>query len=134
MIARVAKEFTFHAAHQLPNHDGQCARRHGHTYRLRVTVEGWVKGVDGSPDEGMIVDFEVLKEVYKEHIEPYVEHQDLNETLVASGEIGISTCEVLCGWIAREFQHRLGPRGVDKCKVHSVRLYETPTSFAEVRL
>lgn len=133
MIASVAKEFTFHAAHVLPNHDGPCSRRHGHSYRLRVTVEGWVKQADGSPDEGMVLDFEVIKTVYQERVEPKVEHQDLNETLVDTGELRVTTCEALCLWIAQEFRHGL-ERGEKGYALRRVRLYETPTSYAEIRL
>jgi 6-pyruvoyltetrahydropterin/6-carboxytetrahydropterin synthase len=36
---RVTKEFTFDAAHNLPNYHGKCERLHGHTYRIQVTIE-----------------------------------------------------------------------------------------------
>ena len=38
---RIYKEFSFEAAHRLPNvPDGhKCARLHGHSFHVRVTVE-----------------------------------------------------------------------------------------------
>ena len=38
--ATLAKEFTFDAAHSLPNSDGPCRRLHGHTYRAVVFARG----------------------------------------------------------------------------------------------
>jgi 6-pyruvoyltetrahydropterin/6-carboxytetrahydropterin synthase len=36
----LAKEFRFEAAHQLPYHDGKCARLHGHSWHGVVYVAG----------------------------------------------------------------------------------------------
>ena len=36
----LTKDFTFDAAHNLVNYHGKCERLHGHTYRLRVVIEG----------------------------------------------------------------------------------------------
>lgn len=129
-LVSVAKEFQFHAAHVLPNHDGPCARLHGHTYRLRVTVSGRVHevhpaGVD--PAEGMIVDFSILKGIYESRIEPLVEHQRLDETL--AGLIPVTTCEMMAAWIFGTFEGELLKRDLE---LISVRLWETPTSYAEV--
>lgn len=133
MLTRVAKEFDFHAAHVLPNHDGQCSRRHGHTYKLRVVVEGRPQDVDTSSSEGMVIDFAVLKDIYKAEIEPFVEHQDLNETLVATGLVLVTTCEFMVEWIASRFYDEIGKRQLG-VRLVEVRLYETPTSYAEVLL
>ncbi len=50
----VFKEFTFEAAHRLPNvaPDHKCARLHGHSFRVRVVVEGPV-----GDRSGWVVDF-----------------------------------------------------------------------------
>lgn len=135
MYVRVAKEFDFHAAHVLPHHDGQCSRLHGHTYKLRVAVFGRVRPVDMSPDEGMVIDFKVLKDIYRDRIEPLTEHQNLNETLVAPGIIPVSSCEQMVGWIAREFDRGLAERITrdnPPIALDYVRLWETPTSWAEI--
>ena len=131
MLTRVAKEFDFHAAHVLPHHDGQCRRLHGHTYKLRVIVEGEPQPVNTMPDEGMVVDFSVLKGIYKEHVEPFVEHQLLNETIVKPGYCLVTTCELMVEWIARKFIEAWDVPGV---RIAVVRLWETPTSWAEVIL
>ena len=128
---RVAKEFQFHAAHVLPNHDGACARLHGHTYRLRVVVVGLPRPVHPAgldPEEGMVVDFSVLKDIYQRRVEPLVEHQQLHETL--KGLVPVTTCEEMARWLFIVFQGELFKRDLE---LDSVTLWETPTSYAEVR-
>jgi len=143
---QICKEFTFHAAHFLPHHEGQCRRMHGHSYKLEVRVVGVVNEATGDSDEGMLFDFEILKQIYKQRIEPYVEHENLNETLkgklpgtwiVARNlDTPLTTCENLARWIADEFHHQLVTHfGEEKfAEKHiglSIRLWETPTSWAE---
>ena len=45
----LSRDFTFDAAHNLIHYHGKCERLHGHTYRLRVVLEG------GLDSEGMII-------------------------------------------------------------------------------
>jgi 6-pyruvoyltetrahydropterin/6-carboxytetrahydropterin synthase len=134
-IVTVSKSFSFHAAHQLHNHDGQCARVHGHTYKLEVFVEGVVNKTQGEPDEGMVIDFSVIKHAYKELIEPLVEHQDLNQTLSQKFllEDLPTTCENIALLIASLLEGALTAK-VDGRQYYmkGVRLWETPTSFVEV--
>lgn len=122
MRARLGKQFTFHAAHQLPNHDGACRNLHGHTYEVEVLLEGHVSTEEGASAEGMVVDFSVVKGIYKEHIEPLVEHQNLNDTL----PVPVTTAENIAGWMYGVFYTHMR-------EVRSVRVWETRTSWAEVR-
>ena len=119
--ATISKEFTFDAAHSLPNSDGPCKRLHGHTYRVQVVARGPIQPVDGRPEEGMVLDFARIKEVFKRRVEARCDHQFLNETV----PVPRTTAELLAGWMLAELREELP-------QVVTVRLYETPTSFAEV--
>lgn len=121
VYATIAKEFTFDAAHSLPNSDGPCKRLHGHTYRVRVVARGPIQPINGAPEEGMVVDFTRIKEVFKRRIESVCDHQFLNETV----PVERTTAELLAAWMLRELRAELP-------QVIAVRLHETPTSFAEV--
>lgn len=79
----ITKEFSFHAAHRLhlpgrsdaENHRiyGPCAKLHGHTYRLRVTLHG-------RPDEtGMILHFDRLKKIVRREVLDRYDHADLTD-------------------------------------------------------
>jgi 6-pyruvoyltetrahydropterin/6-carboxytetrahydropterin synthase len=116
----VGKEFTFDAAHQLPLHDGKCKNLHGHTYRVRVTYDAKMLIKDG-PKSGMVIDFGDLKAVWKERIEPLVDHQFLNDTL----PVPHTTAENIARWMLKMFREALGTyAGL------TVTVYETPTSWA----
>jgi 6-pyruvoyltetrahydropterin/6-carboxytetrahydropterin synthase len=72
---KIFKDFRFEAAHFLPNvpESHKCRRLHGHSYRLRVLVEG--KPEDGS---GWVMDFADLKSIVKPVINR-LDHQCLND-------------------------------------------------------
>lgn len=125
--AKVTKRFDFHAAHQLPNHAGACKNLHGHSYVFEVTVGGVVKDNDGTSEEGMVVDFSVLKEIYKDNLEPYLEHKFLNETLAPW--VDVTTAENIALWILDVF---IGSIGSGLVTVEKVQLWETPTSCVTV--
>lgn len=65
----------FAASHTLTQHKGGCSNLHGHNYRVEVTLIGnYQNSVEGNPESGMIIDFTVLKELYKKHIHEVVDH------------------------------------------------------------
>lgn len=122
----IAKEFTFHAAHQLPNHDGQCRRRHGHSYRVRIALRGQAKPANGDPDEGMVLDFGVVKDLWKSQCEPHLEHQDLNETIGNDGRLP-TTAENIARWIYVQLR---AYSALMVTHLYDVTVWETPTSSA----
>jgi 6-pyruvoyltetrahydropterin/6-carboxytetrahydropterin synthase len=60
---KISKEYKFEASHILPNHDGKCARLHGHSYRVVVEVTGDVSERKNSSREGMIIDYAILDQL-----------------------------------------------------------------------
>ncbi len=71
----VTKVFTFDSAHKLTNYYGKCERLHGHTYKLEVTIEGPVH------ENGMVVDFVLLKRIVKRRVLDKLDHQYLNDVV-----------------------------------------------------
>lgn len=121
MVYRVCKEWTFEAAHQLPLHDGKCRELHGHSYRVRVTASGQ-RLISTGPKTGMVIDFGDLSAVWKEHLEPLLDHRFLNDTL----PVPVTTAEHIAGWILIRFREQLDT-GLDL----TVRVWETPSCWAE---
>jgi 6-pyruvoyltetrahydropterin/6-carboxytetrahydropterin synthase len=131
MFAELTKQFKFEAAHCLPNHDGKCRGVHGHSYVVVVTLDGIVKPADGSPDEGMVIDFACVKEAWQK-IEPMLDHQDLNLTI--GPVIGPTTAENIAGWILNQMEAEILP-GLEPGRdtyIKSVTVFETATSSATV--
>ena len=71
----IFKEFTFDAAHYLPNvpDTHKCKTLHGHTYRVRLFIKGPL-----DPLLGWIMDFGDIKAAWKP-LEKKLDHQVLNE-------------------------------------------------------
>ena len=90
--AEIFREFTFEAAHRLPNvpEGHKCARLHGHSYRVEVHVAGPV----GRRDSGWVQDFGDLKVAFKP-LEEQLDHHYLNEVAGLENP----TSEVLAKWI-----------------------------------
>jgi len=57
MKARIAKDFYWEMTHRLPFHKGPCRNIHGHSYRLRVEIEGELD------EDGMVLDYYHLKQL-----------------------------------------------------------------------
>ena len=74
-MTEIFREFTFEAAHRLPNvPDGhKCSRLHGHSYRVQVAVTGEV-----DPALGWVMDFGDIKEAWRP-LDALLDHYLLNE-------------------------------------------------------
>ncbi len=114
----IRKQFKFEAAHVLPYHPGKCARLHGHSYRLDVSVDGPLQDV--GPARGMIEDFDTLKTVVTETVIEPLDHRSLNEI------IDNPTAERIVLWIWQ----RLAPR---LSGLVELTLWETQTACAVLK-
>lgn len=121
----VSKEFTFDSAHHLHAYEGKCKNLHGHTYKVIFGLSGFVD------ERGLMIDFGDIKEIWKSEIEIYLDHKYLNETLPPMN----TTAENMVVWIYDKMSEALIERQnqYDGARVEFVRLYETPTSYAEAR-
>lgn len=118
-VVEVTKEFTFDSCHQLLNYQGACERLHGHTYKLQVTVKG-------TPDaRGIVLDFKQLKEVVEQRIVGELDHYNLNDKLYYN-----TTAENMVVHFYDVVKTYCDTRDLT---VVAVRLWETPTSYAEYR-
>lgn len=88
---RIYKEFSFEAAHRLPNtpEGHKCRRLHGHSFRVEVHVEGPV-----GAQSGWIMDFGDIKEAWAP-LHATLDHYYLNEVPGLENP----TSEVLAQWI-----------------------------------
>lgn len=114
----IFKDVTFEAAHRLPNlpDDHKCSRLHGHSFKVRVHVEGPV-----DPDTGWVMDFAEIRAAFSP-LYDQLDHRYLNEI----EGLDNPTSEVLAIWI----WERLAPRlaGLSRIVVQ-----ETCTSGCEYR-
>jgi len=144
-MIQITKTFTFDAGHRLSDYEGKCKQLHGHTYKCEITVEGDLD------NRCMIMDFTDLKKAFKEEIDRKFDHRFLmkkgdilNEEIakvLPTGDNSICwveynpTAENIASDIFEIIKRRLSrlQKGdVVGVKVVRVRLYETPTSCADV--
>jgi 6-pyruvoyltetrahydropterin/6-carboxytetrahydropterin synthase len=74
-VIDVFKEFTFEAAHRLPNValDHKCARLHGHSFHVTVHVEG-----EPGVDSGWVMDFADIQRAFAP-LHEQLDHRYLND-------------------------------------------------------
>lgn len=127
----VIKEFTFDAAHYLPDYEGPCKNLHGHTFLLQVGVSGNVNSLTG-----MIIDFAELSQFIKTTIIQLVDHTLLNDIQLDDFPI-IPTAENIVLWIVDKVNdfcnetNRNLKSNNQELTISLVRLWETPTNFCE---
>jgi len=127
----ITREFHFHAAHrlQLPSLSeeknselyGDCAKLHGHTYRLLITVTGPLR------DSGMIIDFGELQRIVKEVVLSRYDHAFLNE--LEEFRNRSATAENIVTTIFDNLSQRLDEEGV---RITQVTIFETASSSATI--
>lgn len=128
-------------AHALWNYDGACRNIHGHSYRLFVTILGEPNPDSEDPKFGMVLDFKDLKALVKGPVVDELDHalvlyKEVDEQLLSHirnmyEKVHLfdfqPTCENLVLFIVDTIRARL-PGSLE---LHSVKLYETASSFGE---
>ena len=113
MSIEIYKDFTFEAAHKLPNvpENHKCGRLHGHSYRVRLYLTG-------EPDRnlGWFIDFSEVKTIFK----PIYEQLDHNYLNDIEG-LENPTAEVIASWIWKNLKVLLP-------QLSAIELMETCTS------
>ncbi len=140
-VIRITKQFRFEAAHALWNYDGPCRNVHGHSYLLFVTIKG--HPVDNQKDakNGMVMDFSALKLIVNRLIiEPFdhallvngqTPHREMASGDHLFGKVALVPYQPTCENMVVDFAEKIGkalPAGIS---LHSLRLHETTTAYAE---
>ncbi len=140
-IVRITKEFSFEAAHALCGYDGLCESIHGHSYKLFVTIIGNVSEKPSDPKLGMLMDFSGLKNIVKEKVTDIFDHSlmikesspQASENFFINNKFRViilefqPTCENLVVYFSELIKKELS----GNIKLHSLRLHETGTAYAE---
>lgn len=143
------KVFQFDCAHMLSGHLGLCQNLHGHTYKLEVEAISAepTAVISEGPSAGMVEDFSDLKAIVKEHIVDVFDHAfifnqgspdmcevQIADTLRAYGKKVVNfPVRPTAEQMAIAFLNTLAVETQRKTyQVVRVRVWETPTSYAEV--
>jgi 6-pyruvoyltetrahydropterin/6-carboxytetrahydropterin synthase len=140
-VIRLAKEFKFEMAHALPGYDGPCRHIHGHSYELYVTIKGEPISDPASPHYGMVMDFRLLKEIVRGKIVDEFDHSLVLHKATAPeefrgmkdfvGRLILVDYQPTSENLLSDFAYRLKNALPENIKLHSLKLRETVTSYAE---
>ena len=139
---RITKQFTFETGHALYGYDGKCKNVHGHSYKLSVTVLGKPITDRNNVKFGMVIDFGDLKKIVKEEIVDQFDHATVfnkttphielaNELIKRNHDVILVDYQPTSENMVIDFAERIKSRLPENIQLHSLRLQETETSFAE---
>ncbi|MDO8519804.1 MAG: 6-carboxytetrahydropterin synthase [Deltaproteobacteria bacterium] len=100
---------------------GHCADLHGHQYKLEVTLTGEI-----SPDTGMLLNGHEIDRIIRDKILTRMDHKYLNDDIPFFKEHQ-PTAEWIAVWVFEELK---GAFQVN-CRLVRIRVYETPSLYAE---
>jgi 6-pyruvoyltetrahydropterin/6-carboxytetrahydropterin synthase len=139
---RITKIFNFETGHALHGYDGKCKNIHGHSYKLFVTVIGCPINNYNHVKNGMVIDFGDLKKIVKEEIVDIFDHATVFNQNTPHKELALDlrlkghhvilvdyqpTSEMMI----QDFAQKIIKKLPENIKLHSLKLQETETSFAE---
>ena len=139
---RITKRFSFEAGHALYGYDGKCKNLHGHSYKLSVTVIGTPITDKTNPKFGMVIDFTDLKRIVTEEIVDKFDHATifnkntphvkLAKTLKDEGHnVFLVDYQPTTECMVTDFARKITKRLPINLKLHSLKLQETESSYAE---
>lgn len=139
---RITKLFSFETGHALYGYDGKCRNVHGHSYRLSVTVIGIPIGESSNVKFGMVIDFSDLKKIVKEEIVDVFDHAtvfnqntphvELAKELSDRGHnVLLVDYQPTSEMMVIDFAEKIKNRLPNTIQLHSLKLQETATSYAE---
>ena len=139
---RITKKFNFETGHALYGYDGKCRNVHGHSYKLSVTVIGRPITDTTNVKLGMVIDFGDLKKIVKEEIVDEFDHATVFNKNTPHVELALELTDrghnvILADYqptsenMVLDFAEKIMARLPKNISLHSLKLQETDTSFAE---
>ena len=139
---RITKMFSFETGHALYGYDGKCRNVHGHSYKLSVTVIGEPISDNTHVKFGMVIDFGDLKKIVKEEIVDIFDHAtvfnkntphtELAKELSDRGHnVLLVDYQPTSEMMVQDFAHKIKKRLPAGIILHSLKLQETESSYAE---
>ena len=141
---KIVKIIQWDMGHRVLNHRSICKGLHGHRYKAEICVSGEQVSDSGISEEGMVIDFADIKKISNQFIHGKLDHAFMvwiqDEELLkffkeSEGHKPVivpftPTAENVAVYIYNELKDQF--KDVYKTGLHlySVKLWETPTSYA----
>lgn len=139
---RITKQFNFETGHALYGYDGKCQNVHGHSYKLNVSVIGKPIADKDNVKYGMVIDFGDLKKIVKTEIVDKFDHATVfnkntphlelaKELQKRNHKVILVEYQPTSEQMVIDFAQKIKKHLPEDVQLHSLRLQETETSFAE---
>jgi 6-pyruvoyltetrahydropterin/6-carboxytetrahydropterin synthase len=139
---RITKQFNFETGHALYGYNGKCKNIHGHSYKLSVTVSGKPIEDHTHVKFGMVIDFGDLKKIVNDEIVDVFDHATVfnkntphielaNELIKRDHHVILVDYQPTSEMMVIDFAKKIKKRLSKNIKLHSLKLQETETCFAE---
>jgi len=141
---KIVKIIQWDMGHRVMNHRSVCKGLHGHRYKAEICIEGDTVSESGVSEEGMVVDFADIKKIANSFIQEKLDHafmvwekdtELLDFFQKSEGHKPVivsftSTAENVASYIFNELDGQFNDAFGTGLRLHSVKLWETPTSCA----
>ena len=141
---KIGKVIQWDMGHRVLNHRSICKGLHGHRYKAEICVEGELIQEPGTSEEGMVIDFADIKQNAQKYIQEELDHAfmvwDKDKELInffnhSKGHKPVivpftPTAENVAAYIFHKLQDKFQDIYKTGLQLHSVKLWETPTSHA----
>lgn len=138
-MLQLTKIFKFETAHAIHGYTGLCRNIHGHSYELHVTVRAQEPHKGFLPAPGFLVDFKDLKDIVKSEVVDYFDHRLFLSADYIKAHPNLEGLENLEVWdyepsaenILLFILNKVNKVFPSHIYIHTMRIYETSTSYAE---
>ena len=141
---KIVKIIEWDMGHRVLHHRSVCRGLHGHRYKVEICVSGDLVSKSGASEEGMVIDFSDIKKISNQFIQEKLDHAfmvwEKDEELTrffkqSKGHKPVivpftPTAENIAAYIFNKLQNKFLDVYKTGLHLHSVKLWETPTSYA----
>jgi len=141
---KIVKIIQWDMGHRVLHHRSICKGLHGHRYKAEICLSGYLVSESGMSEEGMVIDFADIKKISQDLIQKKLDHAFMvwekdEELLIFFNESKghkpvivpfTPTAENVAAYIFNMLQDKFIDVYKTGLHLHSVKLWETPTSYA----
>ena len=141
---KIVKIIEWDMGHRVLHHRSVCRGLHGHRYKIEICVSGDLVSKSGASEEGMVIDFSDIKKISNQFIQEKLDHAfmvwEKDEDLISFFKQSIGhkpvivpftpTAENVAAYIFNKLQDEFQDVYKTGLHLHSIKLWETPTSYA----
>jgi 6-pyruvoyltetrahydropterin/6-carboxytetrahydropterin synthase len=132
MKVGIYKEVQIDTSHRLLHYEGKCANLHGHRWKVEIWMEG-----EPDPATQILIDYSMIKKIVDKYDHQIILNQDdpmvsrireFHQVITTPGD---PTSELMAVLIRNDLYEFCRDQGI-KATVPKIRVWESPTSFAEL--